>query len=227
MLRDALLVAAVYVYVFALISVGEALRRRGWDPRVTRRLIHLFAGDAILILPLFSSWYWPALIPIGLGALMTIAFMKRVGFLASPMVESEDEVLHVYGPVYYIISILILVAVLFDDPLTVVASVFVMAWGDGAAAILAPKLKRRHMYPWSDKSIEGSSIVFAFSLAAMVFTQAVMKAAYGVSASSPVVFTLAGAATAAVAEAMAAGPLRHFDNFTVPLITALILHLVG
>ena len=227
MLRDILLVAAVYVYVFVLIAVGEALRRRGWDPRVTRRLIHLFAGDAILILPLFSSWYWPALIPVGLGALMTVAFMRGLSFLASPMVEAEDEVLHVYGPVYYIISILILVVALFSEPLTVVASVFAMAWGDGAAAILAPKLKRRHTYPWSDKSIEGSCIVFAFSLLAVAFTQAVMKVAYGISASSPVAYALAGAATAAIAEAMAAGPLRHFDNFTVPLITALILHLVG
>ncbi len=227
MLRDALLVAIVYMYVFAIIAIGEALRKRGYDPRVTRRLIHLFAGDAILILPMFSRWYWPALIPAGLGVLMTIALMRKVGFLASPMIEAEDEALHVYGPVYYIASILILVVALFNDPLTVVASVFAMAWGDGAAAILAPKLEKRHTYPWSDKSIEGSIIVFIFSLIAIAFTQAAMKAAYSVSASSPLVFTLLGAATAAVAEAIAAGPLRHFDNFTVPLITALTLHFIG
>ena len=39
----------------------------------------------------------------------------------------------------------------------------VMAWGDGAASAITPSLKNRHLYPFSDKSFEGSAMMFVFA----------------------------------------------------------------
>ena len=66
MRSDWLALIISYVYVFAVIGVGEGLRRwRGYSTEFTRKLIHICVGLwAFGTVLLFKHWYF-AIIQIG------------------------------------------------------------------------------------------------------------------------------------------------------------------
>lgn len=229
-LIDLGLVVAVYVFVILVIAVSEVIRRRlNLGAYTTRRAIHLLAGDAILSIPFFSSVIYPLLLPIGMGLMTALAFATRKqSFLTQTMVdEKRYSRLHVWGPVFYIISIGVLLLALWDQKPIIMASTMVMAWGDGAASAIAPRLRKRHLYPFSDKSLEGSTMMFIFALGGAVLAYFIAVATGVIHSSLKSVFTLCtlGALVGTVAEAFTLGPIRAFDNFTVPFTCAVALYL--
>lgn len=231
-LFDLGLVVAVYAFVILVIGVSEVLRRRlSLGTYTTRRAIHLLAGDAILSIPFFSSVIYPLLLPIGMGLMTALAFASRKqSFLSQTMVdERRYSRLHAYGPVFYIISIGVLLIALWSQKPIVMAAIMIMAWGDGAASAITPSLKKRHLYPFSDKSLEGSMMMFAFAFAGTLLSYliatstGIMTAALG-----PVLMlSVVGALVGTVAEALTLGPIRAFDNFTVPFASAMALYLAS
>jgi phytol kinase len=230
-LFDLGLVVAVYVLVILIIGISELLRKRlNLGAYTTRRAIHLLAGDIILLIPFFSSVIYPLLIPIGLGLMITLSFALRKGsFMTQTMVdEKRYSKLHAYGPVFYIISIGILLLALWSQKPIVMAATMVMAWGDGAASAITPSLKRRHVYPISDKSLEGSSMMFVFAFlgALLSYLVAMWTGIIPANLSSIILLSVIGAFVGTVAEALTLGPIRAFDNFTVPFTCAAALYLV-
>ena len=230
-LFDLGLVVAVYVLVILIIGISELLRKRlNLGAYTTRRAIHLLAGDIILLIPFFSSVIYPLLIPIGLGLMITLSFALRKGsFMTQTMVdEKRYSKLHAYGPVFYIISIGILLLALWSRKPIVMAATMVMAWGDGAASAITPSLKRRHVYPISDKSLEGSSMMFVFAFlgALLSYLVAMWTGIIPANLSSIILLSVIGAFVGTVAEALTLGPIRAFDNFTVPFTCAAALYLV-
>ena len=128
---DIELVVLVYVIVFLIIGISEYCRRRlNLGPLTTRHAIHLFAGMALFFLPFFSEWYYPFLIPLGIGAVTVTAFMfKKRSFITTSMVdEKKYSRAHAFGPVYYIVSIGVLVALAWNFRHIVIASIMIMAW---------------------------------------------------------------------------------------------------
>jgi dolichol kinase len=103
----------------------------------------------------------------------------------------------------------------------------VMAWGDGAASAITPSLKKRHLYPFSDKSFEGSAMMFTFAFLGALVSYALALSTGIVSASliSVLMLSILGAFVGTVAEALTVGPIRAFDNFTVPFACAVALFL--
>ena len=140
-----------------------------------------------------------------------------------------------YGPVYYIISILIMVPLFWGDhgELSFIAATatMVMAWGDGMASFIPRKLKKVHKYPFSEKSLEGSLSMFIFSFLGSILALTVCTVLGGVPRPLSLYEILAlatiAAAVGTVVEAFTLGPLRHFDNFTVPLVVAAVLYFVS
>lgn len=229
-LFDLGLVAIVFVLVILLIAVSELLRKRlNLGAYTTRRAIHLLAGDAILLLPFFSNVIYPLLLPIGMGLMTGLSFATRKqSFLTQSMVdETRYSRLHAYGPVFYIVSIGVLLLALWSQKPIVMASTMVMAWGDGAASAIAPSLKKRHLYPFSDKSLEGTTMMFVFAfLGALVSYFVAMSAGIlSASLSSILILCVVAASVGTVAEALTLGPIRAFDNFTVPFACAVALYL--
>ncbi len=218
---DILLIIAVYLWVFAIILVGEFLRKRLGDPMLTRKLIHLLAGDSIVAIGWMSSPIWPALIPIGLIILLSIAFFfKKDSSLAAPMLVEDMDRAHLYGPLYYIFMILVLL-ILWPRKDVIVAATFVLAWGDGLAPIIAAKVGRTR-YPFSKKTLEGSLVVFVFgALGAAVGLWILGFSGFPVG--DIVRKSLIGGVVGCVAEALSVGPLEGFDNVTVPLVVAAAL----
>jgi len=229
-LPDLGLLAVVFVLVILLIAVSEFLRKRlNLGAYTTRRAIHLLAGDAILLLPFFSNVIYPLLLPIGMGLMTGLAFtVRKQSFLTQSMVdETRYSRLHAYGPVFYIISIGLLLAALWSQKPIVMAATMIMAWGDGAASAITPSLKKRHLYPFSDKSFEGSTMMFIFAFLGSLLSYSVAGSTGIISAgvSSIAVLCIIGALVGTAAEALTLGPIRAFDNFTVPFTSAAALYL--
>lgn len=226
---DVPLVVCVYGYVFAVLAFSKLLvERYDYPPRLTRHAIHLFAGPTILLLPCFSSWVYPFTLPLGITFILALG-LARPSALRKVMVdEFSYSSLHALGPLYYALSILILVPLTWGVKAVGMAAVMVMAWGDGAASTLTSRLQRRHRYPFSEKTVEGSLLMFLFGLAGASAAWAI-----GVHAGSPPISMLdgfklavAGAAVGAVVEAVTVGWAKPFDNLTVPLSSALAMALL-
>ena len=229
-LPDLSLVVVVFLLVIVLIAASEFLRKKlNLGAYTTRRAIHLLAGDAVLLLPFFSSVIYPLLLPIGMGLMTGLAFtLRKQSFLTQSMVdETRYSRLHAYGPVFYIISIGVLLIALWSQKPIVMAATMVMAWGDGAASAITPSLKKRHLYPFSDKSFEGSTMMFIFAFfgALLSYSVATSTGIISASLSSIIVLSIIGALVGTVAEALTLGPIRAFDNFTVPFACAAALYL--
>jgi len=224
------LVVLVYIIVFLIIAVSEYCRRRlNLGPLTTRHTIHLLAGMTLFFLPFFSDWYYPFLIPVGIGAVTAIALMfKKQSFITASMVdEKEYSRAHAFGPVYYIISIGVLVALAWSFRHIVMASIMIMAWGDGGAATFAPLLRRRHRYPNSDKTVEGSIIMFILSYlgALLAYTFSIQSGILSVDMLTVAYACLVGALVGTIVEAVTVGPIKPFDNFTVPFSSAIAMYL--
>ena len=231
-LFDLGLAALVFLIVILLIGAVELLRRRlNLGAYTTRRAIHLFAGDSILFVPFFSNFIYPLLLPIGMGIITALSFTLRKGsFLTQSMIdEKRYSRLHAYGPVFYIISIGVLLVTLWSQRPIIMASTMVMAWGDGAASAITPSLKKRHPYPFSDKSYEGSAMMFIFALlgALLSYFLALSTGIMSASLTSILMLCVLGALVGSVAEALTVGPIRAFDNFTVPFACAIALFLAS
>jgi len=223
------LVVLVYIIVFLIIAISEYCRRRlNLGPLTTRHVIHLLAGMTLFFLPFFSDWYYPFLIPVGIGVVTATAFMfKKQSFITASMVdEKKHSRAHAFGPVYYIISIGVLVALAWSFRHIVMASIMIMAWGDGGAAAFAPLLRRRHRYPNSDKTVEGSIIMFILSYlgALLAYTLSIQSRILSVDMSTVASACLIGALVGAIVEAVTVGPIKPFDNFTVPFSSAIAMY---
>ncbi len=230
-LFDLSLAVLVFVLVILLIGAVELLRRKlNLGTYTTRRAIHLFAGDSILFVPLFSSVVYPLLLPIGMGLITALSFaLRKQSFLTQSMIdEKRCSRLHSYGPVFYTISIGALLIALWSQRPIIMAATMVMAWGDGAASAITPSLKNRHLYPFSDKSFEGSAMMFVFAFlgALLSYAIALSTGIMSTSLASILILCSLGALVGTFAEALTIGPIRPFDNFTVPFACAMVLFLV-
>ncbi|HDD63909.1 MAG: hypothetical protein B6U94_03635 [Thermofilum sp. ex4484_79] len=230
--HDACLAIAVILGEVLFIYIVEIIRRKMNLPTsFTRRMIHFFAGDAVLLIPFFTYQIYPLIVLFLMATLTTVGIMKKEGFFSTSMVEKGDVVLHAYGPVYYIISVLIMTALFWNELryITMVATM-VMAWGDGVASLIPKYLKKLHKYPWCDKSIEGSLSMLLFSLFGALLALSIANSFN----STPKVFlpmeilmiSLLASIVGTVAEAISMGAIRHFDNFSVPFSVALVLYLL-
>jgi len=184
-LKDLLVLIVVYVYVFAVIGIGEGLRRwRGLKPEFTRKMIHFFAGDAILFCPLFDTPQLIPIVPLTLGILIFFTTPRSpIGSLRSMfnvMAREEDYATgHIYGPFYYIVSVGVIVAA-FALPLgaaywplfTLGAfALFSMFYGDGLAAIVGARWgKHKYTIRGNTRSLEGSLTVLVMSIVSAVIT---------------------------------------------------------
>ncbi len=223
----------VLLYVIGLILVAERIRvRKGLSPYFTRRMIHLFAGDSIIVLPLFRHPFYPILVTVILALMVLIGLSRPNNPLSKTMVVSEYDKLHVYGPLYYIISILVLVLFFYNRPEVVVTSTMIMAWGDGFASLIPAMIERKHMVfdkgvKWK-KSIEGSLSMFFFGFLGAIIGLTLMTLLTGfpVNIVAMLPKILVACTVATLVELLSVGVLASFDNFTVPFTVAVVLVLL-
>jgi len=218
MKSDWLALVISYVYVFAVIGVGEGLRKwRGYSTEFTRKLIHISVGMwAFGTVLLFEHWYFAIIPPLSFVVLNYISYRGEI-FKSVELGEKGN-----LGTVYFPISFAIILCLFWERPSLLVASLMPMTWGDALAAILGRRYgQRKYTILGSSRSVEGSLAMFLFSWLS-TFVALLLLPPLGWQTS--LLYSLAVAVFATLIEALSPW---HIDNLTVPLLSAALFHLVG
>lgn len=228
-----ILVITVILYVVLLIMISEYIRsRKGLSSYFTRRIIHLLAGDSIVVLPLFKHVVYPVVITIILALMVFIGLSRPGNPFSKTMVVTEYDKLHVYGPLYYILAIMILVILFYNHPEIVIASTMIMAWGDGFASLVPKYISNPHMIFNSGvryrKSIEGtlSMIIMGFLGAIVGLFLSTILTGYGFNIVGLIPIVLIASIVSGIVEMLSVGPLASFDNLTVPMASTVTILLL-
>jgi phytol kinase len=214
----ALLVA--FAYVFAVIAVGEFLRRvSNRPPEFTRKFIHVGVGMWVVgTVLLFDTW-WFAIIPPAAFILINAFSYWRGTFQA---MEAGDR--GNLGTVYFPISFAALIYLFWAQPVLLVASLMPMTWGDAMAAIIGRRYGH-YVYPIGrrSRSLEGSLAMLFWSWISTTLALSLIPLLLGTASIDWLLAIVYGAAVAVVCTIVEAISPWGIDNLTVPAAAAAIL----
>ena len=213
--------------IVALLAVSEVARRTfGWPDEVTRKTVHVATGVIIFFAPPFFPRAGAVMLIAALFVAANAAAYAR-GWLSAVHHTSRKS----FGTVYYPLALLLLAAPFWNRyPDLVVASILVMAIGDGAAGIVGESIRRPRLYRVTSdvKSIQGSAAMALGSLAALLLTLLLHgDAGLGLAETlrtQPAATAAALLTVALFATGWEAASSRGLDNLSVPLMTAAALH---
>ena len=153
-------------YIGAVCLLAHLLHKRAGVPApITRKLIHILIGGVLII-----QYFYFRDDPVGLlavPAFVTVGLylVARLRLIPS-MVNPENP----YGIFYYALAILVSngISILYPPYHAAAgAAILCLALGDGAAALVASLLPRRHRL-FREKSVEGTLSCFLFSYLGML-----------------------------------------------------------
>ena len=205
-------------------------------------LIGIYIVFIFLISKLFKNFYpnnqelLRKIIHIGMGPLIPLAKFLEIEQSAAqyfagsmsilivinyiyklfPIIEDIDR--KSFGTFFYCFSLLILISLFWEkDPLVLTAGFFIMTFGDGLAGLIGKNFKSKS---WTilnqKKSIFGTTTMFLISLL-VVFT---------LSYRNNVEFNYYYFGIALLATLLEQISIMGIDNFSVPIITSGVFHLL-
>lgn len=205
-----------FVYIGILMISAKYFEK--FDKEASRKFIHILLSNWWLIAMAFFDNINFALIPP--IAFVIINFLSYKGNLIKVM-ERNEENKDGLGTVYYagsLIPLVILSYGLTNNPLIGLVGFFIMAYGDGFAAIAGKGIESKKFKIFgATKSVAGSVVMFvmSFIIALAVFVY-----------SETQLFFVKSILIAIVATVLEAISAKGTDNITVPLITSLITYFI-
>jgi phytol kinase len=218
MRQDWLALLISYVYVFAMIGIGESLRKwRGYSTEFTRKLIHISVGLwAFGTVLLFEHWYFAIIPPLSFVILNYISY--RLELFRSVETGEKGNL----GTVYFPISFTVIICLFWESPNLLVASLMPMTWGDALAAVLGRCYgQQKYSVLGSTRSVEGSLAMFLFSWLSTFLALLLLPP---LSWQTSLLYSLSVAVFATLIEALSPW---HIDNLTVPLFSAALLYFIA
>ncbi len=207
---DCILVLAWLGFVGGL---SEVARRQGYGPEITRKIVHIGAGQVILL-----AW-WLA-VPAWLGVVASVAF-SGVALLSYrlPILPGINGIgRKSLGTFFYALSMGFSMVWFWPlhQPQYAAIGILTMTWGDGLAALVGQRFGAHPYQIWGEKkSWEGSTAMLLVSYAVGV---SVLWAVQG-----PILATWLGAAIAAIVATILESISKYgIDNLSVPLGTAAV-----
>lgn len=221
-----------YVYAFGMLlgveALGKALK---WPQHFTRKIIHIGAGLWIWgVLYFFDHWYF-GIIPFATFIILNYVFYRQQTFEQMDTEESSP------GTIYFALSISILTIALWrtggpiDRVPYAVAAIMAMTIGDAMASILGRRFGK-HQYTTfgHTRSWEGTAAMAIFSFLAIYLVlrflpgSALSPNSFVLGPKSVLILSLVGTVVATAAEGLSPAGT---DNLSVPLLTGLVLFLLG
>lgn len=200
----------VIAFLAAVIVLAEVLNRiMTSEVELTRKVVHIGAGNVILI-----AWWFHIPAWMGIGAAAIAAIIALVSYFV-PILPSINSVgRKSLGTFFYAVSMGILIAAFFPQaPAYAAIGILTMAWGDGMAALIGQDFGR-HPYQvfGSTKSWEGSLTMAAVSYficwSILLVTQGHLWQIWLISL-----------LISAIATSLEAISKLGVDNLTVPLVS--------
>ncbi len=216
------------IYVFALLGIGELLRKKFNKPRgFTRKFVHITVGNWVFfcLWPFTNPWY--AIVPPIIFIFLNLVSYYKETFKAIEA-EKSQKARRGLGTVYFPISLTVLVGVFWGLlgikylPLAA-AAIMWMTWGDGLATPIGQAIgKHKVRILGLEKTIEGAIGLFVAGAVSSFIAMYIFTSYYGihVSLTSQIVVCMLGALIGAIVELFS---VRGTDNLTVPLIPAFVL----
>lgn len=206
-------VVLVVVWLALVGGASETARRLGYGPEITRKIVHIGAGQVILI-----AWWLsvPAWASIGASVVFSGVALLSYRLPLLPGINGIGR--QSLGTFFYAVSIGVLVACFWplQVPQYAVIGVLTMTWGDGMAALIGQRFGQHPYQVWGEKkSWEGSLGMLLVSYCVCV---SVLLAVQGPVLATWVVAGV-GAAIATVLESISK---YGIDNLSVPLGTAAV-----
>lgn len=203
----------VVVWLSVVGGLSEVLRRRGYGPEITRKVVHIGAGHVILI-----AWWLniPAWTGITASAIFSAIALLSYRFPLLPGINSVGR--KSLGTFFYALSIGLLILWFWPiaSPQYAAIGILTMTWGDGMAALVGQQLGSHPYQIWGEKkSLEGS---LAMLVVSYIVCASILLGAQGLTLSN---WLIAGAGAIA-ATAMESVSKYGVDNLSVPLATAAV-----
>lgn len=213
-----MLFALLFGAIGLFIVIAEYLRNKlHGSPEITRKLVHILTGVLIFFAPeLFHS---------GVPAILLALLFIVINFIAIQLgllKGMHGTHRRTYGTVYYPLSFLILVVLFWDSaPYLISISILILAFSDAAAAIVGENLRHPHEYRLTSdkKSYEGSLVMFLTTV--VIIVACIDYFGIAIDRTTTMIAAVAIALFVTVWEALSS---KGFDNLTVPLGAALMLH---
>jgi phytol kinase len=215
--------AVSYAYVFAVIALGELLRRAGHRPvEFTRKFIHVGVGMWVVgTAILFDTWQF-AIIPPLTFVLVNAYSHWRGTFQAMEASDAGN-----LGTIYFPISFAALIYFFWNQPIMLVAALMPMTWGDAMAAIIGRQYGHyRYTIGGRTRSVEGSVAMLFFSWIATFLALYLMPFVLGRPLVDWLLALVYAAAVAVVCTLVEALTPWGVDNLTVPAAAAFILNMM-
>lgn len=228
-------IATVLTFAIAIffLRLMDFIAARGWiDSKTSRKLIHIGTGPIFVLCWLMypdaqiSRWLValvPLLITAQFGLVGTGILKDEAAVKAMSRTGDRREILR--GPLFYGIMFVLITLIYWKDSLIGIPALMMMCGGDGIADIVGRRVRSARL-PWSpEKSIAGTASVFlgGWLLTLFVFAVYVWIGAF----SGPVTRFLLPITWIALGAALVESlPFKDIDNVTLPVVSALIGHLV-
>lgn len=214
----ALPLSLVFLYLGLLVGLAEGLSRfYQWSSESTRKLVHIGAGQVILLAWLFHLPLWMIMTASILAGIIAIlshyySILPSVNGVGRPS----------WGTFFYALSIGLLSGYFWsiEQPYYAVIGILVMAWGDGMAGLIGKNFGQHHYQVFGmNKSWEGTLAMMGFSFLVIA---SILTTLYGLS------LTALGIAffTAILATVMESFSRYGIDNLTVPLSSGMVSFLL-
>ena len=215
--------AVSYAYVFAVIALGELLRRLGRRrTEFTRKFIHVGVGMWVVgTVLLFETWYL-ALIPPA-----TFVLINALSYWRGAIKAMELEGRGNLGTIYFPIAFAAVIYYFWSQPVLMVTSLMPMTWGDAMAATVGQRYGHyRYTIRGRTRSLEGSLAMLLWGWIATSLALLIMPYLVGKPLIDWILALIYGAAVALVCTLVEALSPWGIDNLTVPAAAVLILHLL-
>lgn len=199
-------------------GLSEGLRRAGYGPELTRKVVHIGAGQVILL-----AWWMSVPTWTGIAASVFFSGVALLSYRVSILPGIESVGRKSLGTFFYAVSIGVLVGWFWPlaQPQYAAIGILTMTWGDGLAALVGQRYGDHPYQIWGEKkSWEGS--------AAMLLVSYVVCATVLLCVQEPLTSTwlIAGVA-AIVATALEAVSKYGIDNLSVPIGAAAVCFGLG
>ena len=183
------------------------------NQELLRKIIHIGIGPLIplanfLEIEQSTAQYFAG----GMSILIVINYIYRL----FPIIEDVDR--KSFGTFFYCFSLLILISLFWEeDPLALTAGFFIMTFGDGLAGLIGKNFKSKSWTIFNQKkSIIGTTTMFLISF--------LVVSALGYT--NNINFNYYYLGIALVATLLEQISIIGIDNFSVPIITSTIFHLL-
>lgn len=213
---DTAAIVATVAYVTGWVVIGEVLNRLGAKPLVSRKVVHIGASGVVFIFAFVYETPEPALVTI--VAITALAMLDRTRHVFKGIQSPDAKNL---GTVWFWVAMLLVVAVLWEEPRLMVAAVVPMAVGDPLAGLVGATWGRRNYEVGTHvRTAEGSLTfmlsTFVLALVALLAVDATPDVELITAVGAAVVLACVGAAIEAVSR-------WGVDNLTITAASVLTL----